>query len=293
MFLTVRYLVVIAILSISSYATAGVLMYDDAENSPPSSKWSYNIGAVPSGMSISLSSDHAKSGSHSYKVYLPSVPSGVSYDTGAGQLHVELLSLTKVSDENWSHNFTFNKSYWVSWSVYIPSDFQFPESGAWALIGQFHNSEDSCDAGIPQPIGLYLNSGTGGVTLAIRAITAHCAPSANYDRQVSYASPAFKKGQWNDFVLNFRFSYTTGGFFKAWLNGTQFANDSGINCFNDDLGLNFRLGLYGELRKAMTMYYDDFRIGDESATFAMMSPGGASGADDTLVPPVLKIVQNP
>lgn len=253
------------ILCMATFVSADTLMYDNAEVDPETSgKWDRNIGAVPSGMYINLSTEQAQSGTHSYKVYLPSVPSGQSYDTGAGELHVELLSLTAVSGEAWPHNFTFGTEYWVQASVFIPADIQFPQDaqGAWALLGQFHNSEDACDSvGLPQPIGIYLNSSTGGVTLTVRAKTDACSTSGTYSRSVAYNSAALNKGAFNTFLFNFKFSYTSGGFFKAWLNDTQFANDSGVNCYNDTYGLNLRFGLYGELRNPITVYYDDFYIG--------------------------------
>jgi hypothetical protein len=301
MFVIIRYLVVIAIFSLSTHAMAEILVYDDCEQYPPSDKWAVIIGAVPSGMSITPSNLRSRTGFGSYKVYLPSIPQGLRYNSGANDIHVELQPIVPISpQERRNHKFTFNQTYWVAWSLYIPEDFNFPtQAGRWLLMGQWHNTLDSCDGNSPPPVAFYTNSDTGGVVLYIRGIYDRCLTTGNYDRMMVYNSPALKKGDWNDFVINIRFSYTGGAFTRVWLNGTNFADDRGINCYNDANGLYFRIGQYGNLAVDSTVYYDEIRIGDENSSYAEVFPGGDAHSaiiDDEqpqeleLMPPTLTIV---
>ena len=262
-----------------SVARKNVIFYDDAEDEPSTHKWKTVIDNGTNG-SIASSADQARAGSRSYRFRQgPPIPDAASHN-----LHVELRQQAVVSPGT-AHPqfFAYGREFWIGYSVYIPVDYDFPSgiingNRAWDILGQFHSADtDDCD-GVRNPMAsIHAKDANKGFFLHIIGESIQCGPrmvdgKKTYDRQVSYDSGPLKRGAWNDVVLNFRFSYTTGGFFKAWLNGEQFADDTGMNCFNDTVPPYFRMGMYGLLNQTTTVYYDEIRIGNEKATYADVAP---------------------
>lgn len=186
----------------------------------------------------------------------------------------------------------------MGWSVYIPSDFVFPDNSKnmWGLLGQFHGVSDSCETSFQQPlVACTLNSATSGFKIVVQAQDDRCGvgPASRYE---TYITPKLKKGAWNDIVLNFKFNYINSGnpFLKMWLNGQLVVDDRGPNCYNDPLSPYFKMGIYSNSTQPMTVYYDEIRVGDENASYADVAPKGSVAADppqsSTLSPPQLKIV---
>ena len=167
------------------------------------------------------------------------------------------------------------------------------------LLGQWHSSPDACDNNTTNgPTGaFYFNEATGGFRNSITGVVGPCTGTKD-DRWTTYASPKFIKGGWNDIVVNFKFDYRDSNkpFFKIWLNGVKYADDAGINCWNDAKGPTFRMGIYAHPSKFLTVYYDEIRVGDENSSYEEVAPKGtktaapADSSDTALEPPVLKII---
>lgn len=273
---------------IAEHAFARVIFYDDAENAPnTSSDWL--TAGNGGGNSFSVSGERVRAGSKSYKFVL--APKG----TPGTQSNVELV-LRGLSASPQVNNFLMNQEYWMGWSVYIPQDFVFPveSNNEWGMLGQFHGTTESCDQPMGPPLPFFLNSAVNGFRVAIRATDDRC-NSGRVSRAKAYTMP-FKKGAWNDIVLNFKYNYTNSGspFFKMWLNGQLVANDSGPNCYNDAKGPYFKLGIYANSSRTISVHYDEIRIGDETSSYNEVAPKGSAAAapaeSSSPAPPTLKVI---
>lgn len=89
---------------------------------------------------------------------------------------------------------------------------------------------------------------------------------------------AVTRGKWMDFVFRIKNSSGGDGRFEAWLNGQQVVQYQGITMLTGARGNFVKLGIYkGRGNQANTdtpVYYDEFRIGDENATYQDVVPSG-------------------
>ena len=61
---------------------------------------------------------------------------------------------------------------------------------------------------------------------------------------------------------------------QDWKNGEQVIDDGGPTAFNDQTGPYFKMGLYGLCNRVI--HHDELRIGDESARYEDVEPGGST-----------------
>jgi hypothetical protein len=105
----------------------------------------------------------------------------------------------------------------------------------------------------------------------------------------------YKLGQWNDFVVNVKFSGAkspddTDGFMKVWVNGQLAVNQTGQNYFGEQTkGPYFKFGLYMPSWRtkfvnewsgpsSRLLYHDELRVGEANSSYAEVSPGSISGS---------------
>jgi len=274
-------------LTIATPSFGQIIFYDDAEDSP---NYSRDWILRNEGNQFSVSSEKARAGNKSYKFSL------APYGTVSGnRSELVLRGLDSVPQIS---NFLYKREYWMGYSIYIPSNLIFPYvENDWALSGQFHDAPDECDNHYANPLFAMYPKSTNGVSgvfdITVKSKSDKC-NNLIYDRSVSYKTPALVKGAWSDVVINFKFNYTSDGgpFMKVWLNGNLVVDDSGPNCYNDTLGPFFRMGLYGNTRNWMTVYYDEIRVGNETSSYIEVAPRGSQiiNESSSLEAPTLRIV---
>ena len=268
-------LTVFFMLTAASPAAAKLILSDNCEDTWSSGDWS--VAGNTKGNTVSVSTEQKRAGSHSYKFVL---------SPSAGT-NVELV-LRAVKNSSGSSNFTLGQEYWIGYSLYIPKKYNF---GDFWTSPQFHLAPDSCDSASLNPnVGFFIEPDYSTV-ISIGGDSSSCSSSNGPHRKIR--PPAYKFGQWNDIVLNFKFNYNSSGFFKIWVNGVL-TSDTGVNASNDSKGPYMKMGIYAHPDETMTVYYDEIKIGDQNSSYDEVAPGGSSGGGSTppatLEPPVLKIV---
>lgn len=272
-------------------AHSELLFYDDCEN-----KWTLQTDWLESNTTKGnnyavVSSEQARAGSSSYKLYVQPFDINNYSATNTGLILRGLNSPVQIK------NFLYDKTYWMGFSVFAPTSYNFPDpsnkldsgSSEWQLLWQFHGIQDSCDQlNLNPPIAAFLKKEVSGYIFSIKGDDRECI-ARPYVRNSSY-SASFSKGVWHDIVINFRFSYKDSGFFRVWIDGKQVANDSGINTYNQSKGPYFVLGPYGNMKNETTIYYDEIRVGDNNSSFTEVSPKGVPLTVDFIEPPKLKII---
>ena len=264
---------------------ADVMFYDDAEDAPKvGSDWRlinpYNKS------SINASGEQARTGNKSYKY------SFVPDSSVNGGIHIELrMQARGVS------NFSYNRDYWMGYSVYIPSDFVFPDDrkNEWVLLGQFHGIADACETAKQGPVmAFYVDGELGAFKQTIGSVKDFCFNGNNINRRYYTSFPPLKKGAWNDVVMNFRYNYNDSGnpFFKVWIDGKLIVDDKGPNCYNDAVPPFFKMGIYSKSSRKMTVFYDEIRVGDENSSYEEVAPRGSRRVETNagLEAPTLRLV---
>lgn len=165
-------------------------------------------------------------------------------------------------------NLALDTDWWMGVSTYVPTWSTDPStggSGAWDIGFQCHGTNE----GTATNPNCVLDMTNGRYNFSIRASTNNDRP---YTNTGSFDCGPVVAGVWVDWVLNFRFGSGTGssGYFKAWKDGVQCVNHTGINWFTgNSLPPYFKMGIYkgwggdggsvGPVERVI--YHDEFRLG--------------------------------
>jgi hypothetical protein len=289
--------IALIILMVTNPAYSELLFYDDCED-----KWVLETDWRESNTTqgdnyVEVSSEKARAGSKSYKLYVQPFDENEISATNSGLILRGLESPVRIK------NFLYDEVYWIGFSVYIPSSYSWPDSskiladgaGEWQLLWQAHGVMDECDQdNLNPPIAAFVRN--GGYLFTIKGDDRECI-ARPYVRSKTY-SVSLKKGVWHDVVLNLKYSYSDNGFYKVWIDGEQVVDDSGMNTYKQSKGPNFVIGPYGHMERETTIYYDEFRVGGASSSFDEVSPGEGQSAqppsddENTLYSPSFSIIEN-
>jgi hypothetical protein len=187
--------------------------------------------------------------------------------------------------------------YWFGFSVYIPPDFVPDLPGRDEVLFQIHGSPDRDNEGNyiedwrnpPFSLRVEEQNWLFRWFADSKAITP---PSGTPDRYTYFNEVSQPLGtdigKWTDFVVNIKFDYSTGGsgFTTIWKDGELIVDLREPNCFNDYEGPYPAVGLYkwswnGDWESNMEsrlFYFDEFRIGDASASYEDVAPGQSAPA---------------
>lgn len=270
----------------ASPAIGGILFYDGCDKPFDTSYWNpqgtwKNYPDKRYGW-VEPSKEQARAGEGSYKFTLK--PSNTNNCSDSTCKHVQLA--TRVPGLK---PISYNKEYWIGFSLYFPKNFQPPsERGFWINFFDSHQVPDTNDF----PINLVDTVSEPGTYFQFRIQGDSRKTTPAYDNQIRkkfYRVLPPTTDRWHDFVLHFKFDNNPNNnpFFKCYINGELVINDSGINCTYDDKGPFLKFGLYGNVQNETIVYYDEFRFGNSTSSYAEVAP---RGGNSLLPSPNLKII---
>ena len=133
---------------------------------------------------------------------------------------------------------------WYAWSIFIPKDYVDIEKGATDL-GQF-NLEPGED---PDPCCIFtIGKKKSGYSLEINILDSNKWVHKSVAMNLSDEE---MKGNWSDFLINFKWSKKEDGFIKLWLNNWLVFEHYGKNFSKDVENTYFKFGIY---RSALSRY---------------------------------------
>lgn len=229
-----------------------------------------------------------RSGKHMMRTYLNRETSETNYRTEA----------------RLEQDFDKGKEYWLGVSVFLPQDWSMDYGGSWTSQGivlQFHDRahEDPTWRALLPFIVEHHQDGWRIKNHALSGKEINQSQGTGNLKTFSTIVP-YKLGQWNDFVLNVKFSGAesrddTNGFIKVWVNGNQVLNHVGQNYYGEQTkGPYFKLGIYSAGWKqpdkwvgpsSRLLYHDALRVGDANSSYAEVSPGTSVTVDAPPSPP--------
>ena len=225
-----------------------------------------------------ITSDHTRAGTRSLKTYLHRQESSVAYRT---EVRVP------------GHD-TIGEEYWYGFSVLLPSP--FPADNLMDIVAQWHGHPDAGEENQNPPLQLNMRDGKWQIKTTWNAIQ----PTIKANQQsvmINVGTP--QTDQWTDWVFRVKWSYGSDGILQVWKNGDKVVDRTGPNCFNDEQGLFFKLGLYKPSWKEdrvwsgragtvdeRTIYHDELRVAGKGASYADVAPRGGSSRP---VPPKLSV----
>jgi hypothetical protein len=224
-------------------------------------------------------------------------------------LNRETSSTNFRTEVRLQQDFDKGKEYWLGISVFLPKDWSlnYGSNGSEGPVWQFHDYayENSSWRTLLPLTARHTQDGW--------QIRNNTLPGSSINQTIGLGNlkafsttVPYKLGQWNDFVLNVKFSGAqsandTNGFIKVWVNGQLVVNQTGQNYFGEQTkGPYFKFGLYMPRWKfpaewsgpsSRLLYHDELRVGDASSSYAEVSPGSVpvpvpdSGSSNVAAPP--------
>ena len=163
----------------------------------------------------------------------------------------ELLEASRLTSRE-------NVAYEYSWSIYLPAD--FPIVPVRLVVAQW---KQDCAGTAP--------CSNDSPVLAVRYIDGVLSITQTFGRSkktVLYEEKRDLRGHWLDLRFQARFTPQANGFVRAWLDGKQVVDFTGVtaNAENTATGYPtpsyyyFKMGLYRDvMERPMTVYIDEYR----------------------------------
>ncbi len=177
-----------------------------------------------------------------------------------------------------------DQEYWVGWSVYVNKNDIKPGKFGFTHIQQnFNHSNTWNDNSQDWVCGNPRGQGTELYPDGSLISKVYYAGSGNR-MECKKGTTKLKFGQWNDFVMNFRWSRSNNGFVRTWVNGEQILNFKGAtNKQNSSTMGNpgyWKVGAYNghPPNGGRTVYIDSIKVGDASSSYEEVAPKGAPAA---------------
>ncbi|HYD66577.1 heparin lyase I family protein [Azospirillum sp.] len=213
---------------------------------------------------------------------------------GSGAVRSEIVpvgmtgaNFTAAGSQN--ANAKIGDTYWYGAKIYVPADWQKDSDPE--VIMQWHDYPDAGEAWKNPNLALKIlpwSDGSNHLVVKVRADASEFTPSgggdSRYDSVKTYdlGDVSSLKGKWNDFVWKIKWGYTDStGSIQLWKDGKLVLDlPNKANCFNDDHGPYWKLGVYkwgwagsnDTGADSRTYYYDDIRIANSSGNYNSVAP---------------------
>ncbi len=168
------------------------------------------------------------------------------------------------------------KEYWIGFSIYLSDDWETDNTSK-EVVFQLHGNGGGGQYQIP-PFALIVDGDDW-----YWGISSDVDPTP--DEADEFGRVALTKGEWVDFVIHAKFSYSYDGygFYEIWKNDTSLFTRNGPNCYNDERKIRGpQTGIYkwdwsqsGEYDVSQRiMYLDAIKVGGENSSYADVAPSG-------------------
>ena len=185
--------------------------------------------------------------------------------------------------------------YWYGFSIFLPNDYIV--DNVWEIVAQWHGVPDF-DIGENWRYPILALKTEGGVW-RVRNIwdassNTFSSGEESYDGVKRWTLGNYETGKWVDWVFHIKWSYLSDGILEVWKDGKLVITRNGPNCYNDELGPYFKMGMYKgwkewwlntwspDVALERTLYHDELRIAHGQDGYELVSVGG------NILPLVLK-----
>lgn len=233
-----------------------------------------SLGYPCDGNCPTITTEQVRSGAYAMKTYL-STSSPVDYRT-------------EISYS--AHKDTIGHHYWYGFSVFLPNDYL--KDGTWEIVAQWHGVPDGYPTFDPgeeywrNPLGFLETTDSIWTYGHKYSAQANQGPlgSVTYDGSNKWNFGYVETGVWVDWVIHYKYSYLSDGITQIWKDGKLVLDYRGPNCYNDEVGPYFKMGLYkgwnnwenDEWRvdnvDNRTLYHDQLRVAFGENGYSVVDP---------------------
>tara|TARA_B100001121_G_scaffold255816_1_gene233459 strand:- start:91 stop:879 length:789 start_codon:yes stop_codon:yes gene_type:complete len=151
------------------------------------------------------------------------------------------------------HGKDFSKgNYWYAWSIYFPKDYKIADPNR-TIIVQIKNRKKFGESQVPPWYFTNFNNGYGIVN-TVRVPAGHATQLLTKEQIL---------GQWNDILLNAKWTNKENGFLKVWVNNKLTYEYTGPTKRDDNMYFKFGIYRFSVFKEMPTqvIYFDEVRIG--------------------------------
>lgn len=237
----------------------GLLFTEDFETGQFSSYWRF------SGNAPQVDSSRARSGRFSMKTVLDRDTSTIAHRTEVAGPEAEL-----------------HHEYWYGFSIFLPETYL--QDKIWEVVAQWHGQPDF-DIGEDWRLPVLSLRTERGIWRLFNTWDKKRNTFVDgipvYGETEIIELGAYETGVWTDWVIHVRWSYSPFGFLRVWKNGELVVEKIGPNCYNDEKGPYFKMGLYKgwadpnvecDAVCRRVLYHDAFRMAGNAGSFEMVMP---------------------
>ncbi len=192
---------------------------------------------------------------------------------GADSLRFDLRGGEEWIDQTFIHTFRSevstkdfpptNSVQWYAFSVYFPPD--FPIETNRLVFAQWHSHWQFMQPGRIPALAFRFIKGKLSVTLRHSTEQNIPVPDA-VPSETLFENGKMPIGQWQDFVVQAKWSCQDDGFVNVWWNNEQIAEYKGAVGYNEATGPEFKFGLYRDVTaKTYIAYFNDVKSGDNAS----------------------------
>jgi polysaccharide lyase-like protein len=267
--------------STAANAQAALIFSDDFESgSLAEADWK-SVGGHPP----VVQSAKSRAGGHALK-------STLRFFNGAGaspllRERVEVRALAPETE--------VGREYWYGFSIYLPgvqdgAD-NFVADRYWEVVAQWQGVTDTAEEQGRNPaltIATSVQGNGGRWHVSGRSSARPINGKGENDTSFSIDLGPYETGEWTDWVFRIKWSYRDDGILEVWKDGMQVI--SRVNApigYNDRVGPYFKMGIYKGSWESLpengsgldvvdhrVVYHDEFRMADETGSYADVAPGG-------------------
>lgn len=171
---------------------------------------------------------------------------------------------------------------WYGWRLYVPDNSDV--SGYGGIVSQFHPGHEAAAKGVKgSPTTLRVNQDNW--SFYIKYQTGTSGDKILYkNEEINLSSCAGDRGRWTEWVVQAKWTHDNTGFIRMWKNGVQVIGGSApaqwenrATYHNIKESPTFKMGIYrGDPNwkgpNDMTLYGDDYRMGNSNATYNDVAP---------------------
>ena len=166
--------------------------------------------------------------------------------------------------------FTLSEERWYSFKIFLPQNYTADQDGE--IVTQWHGIPDFLEGESwrQPPLALMTRDGKW-------FIQQHWNPNRVVRESVLSETidlGTYQQSKWTSWIFHLKWSYLPNGLIEIWKDEELIFQKTGANTYNDLFGPYFKIGIYknGEWNKitSRTLYVDDVRIGNATATYEHM-----------------------
>ena len=169
--------------------------------------------------------------------------------------------------------------FWYGFKVYFPEDGMRRDVSP-DMIAQWHGRPDF-DKGEDwrNPIA-FLDVRNDDMTFSCAYSPKEVNVNEEKKQEVSVSLGKVPKSRWVSFVFHIKFDPFGDGIVEMWQDGKSVLSRRGVGCgYNDELAPYFKYGFYKYSNRqsdhdSRVIFFDDVRVGDSSASYNDVMPGG-------------------